>query len=735
MRELRRADAVFHVHDDRSRPSGIFKRLRVHAARATIVYLKNKNHRLDDMQEIAHIAELSDTYALQITANWIATRCGFPLCTAAIDRDRQEQPVRLGDMRAIRLQYPFNTEMPGDLSETITPPAFQLLDGTGAADPLLLASLYEHIVESPITAHGKTGIDIKIGGNGRTRGEFYTPPWVVNYCIDRAGLPELSGRMKSLKGYGRPAPGADCQRRRPPVIIDPACGAGNFLIEASRRLRLYSELDPLQRVECVYGMDIDGRAAALCRLGILLTLAEDIADSVKGEGPGAGENFVEEALERLNRQVIVSDALAALSHASALSGRFDLVIGNPPYLSFGARGQQKPLDSWQRFMRAQYPQSSEYKIRTTSMFQDLSLRLSRKGGKVVLLVPDSFLYGSKYRRLRELITTKARISSVSELPADSIAGATVGQWCVVAYEVGQESGGGQPYDIGLFSLVESRQEPLSFCLSSRQFICPDNMRFRLLFSSGDAEIWQEMDRLPRLSSWLRGHTGLRARSGRDSIVSFQAQSPLWRKGITSGRCVVSHRVAWDGAYLLIDPDRLFKGGFDSAVVQKPKLLVRQTADRIIAAVDRDGLYHLNNVHSFSPQRASLPDGVPLPALCALFNSTLWLYLYRTKTREGGRALAQIDIECLEHMPLPRHPCPGVLESLCRLAHALELGDAGLAGRKEVERAVDRLVYHLYDLPEPYIQHIEKTCASWQHMAALPERAQAERIALTLQARL
>jgi adenine-specific DNA-methyltransferase len=111
--------------------------------------------------------------------------------------------------------------------------------------------------------------------------------------------------------------------------------------------------------------------------------------------------------------------------------------------------------------------------------------------------------------------------------------------------------------------------------------------------------------------------------------------------------VTPYRVEWKGHYLHIDSDLLFAGGWDPSIVERPKIMIRQTGDSIIAAVDYDRLYHLNNTHSLAPIGAS----VSLLYLCAVLNSRLMNRYYHLISLEKGRAMAQTDIETVDLIPI------------------------------------------------------------------------------------
>jgi hypothetical protein len=145
---------------------------------------------------------------------------------------------------------------------------------------------------------------------------------------------------------------------------------------------------------------------------------------------------------------------------------------------------------------------------------------------------------------------------------------------------------------------------------------------------------------------------------------------------------------------------LFSGGFDPAVVELPKLVVRQTGDRVIAGYDDSGLYHLNNIHSFSPVAPA--DPARLQFFSGLLNSAFWLYLYQLKTREDRRALAQIDIETVESMPIPESD-PTLEAYIGSFADAVRRGTGDADSHL---RAIDRLVYALYNLDGQEVEHVE-----------------------------
>jgi adenine-specific DNA-methyltransferase len=562
----------------------------------------------------------------------------------------------------------------------------------------------------------------------RLSGQFYTPPYVVDYCLETALQKDSEQLIKRIKASAQSSLKQDISSQLPAdcfAICDPACGTGNFLVGFLRWLkaRHFSSIEILASISTsIFGMELDPRAAALARCSLLLACLDQLGDFSTTELPC----LLLKLIKQLGQHITVADTvLLSSSGCMTTQKQYDLIITNPPYVSYGARNQPKLAPSSAKFLKQEYAASAEYKIRLHSVFQECALRLTKSGGRAALLVPDAFLTGQYYQALRREIIRAARVLSISELPDDTIADAVVGQWCLAVYEkFGKLEEGQNEYDVDLYSVSDfSAQDSLKrYKLPFSIFVGCDRNRFRLMFDDVDKLIATRLDQFESLRAYVRGHTGIRATHGQEKIIASLPVTSTFRRGINSGAQVLRHRTKWSGIWINIDPINLYGGGFDSGVVENPKLLVRQTGDRIIAAYDEEGFYHLNNVHSFSATRIRHADPTAghqgrkdLRYLDGLLNSNAWIYLYQMKTRENGRALAQVDIESVESVVVP--PPNQIWQSwISRLV--LEYGLLIGSGQNNsdidkicqmIDRCIDRLVYNLYGFTEPEVQHIENYC--------------------------
>jgi adenine-specific DNA-methyltransferase len=192
-------------------------------------------------------------------------------------------------------------------------------------------------------------------------GIHYTPPPLAERLLDQA---EQAGLDWSSA-----------------TILDPAAGAGAFLIPAAQRMQeRLGDCTPaiaLQNITArIRGYELDGFAAWMVQVFLDAALLPLTA--------GGG---------RARPSVEVCDAL----NRSDKDERFDLVIGNPPFGRLQLPPQQRA-----RFARSLYGHANLYGI-----FMDLAVRHARPGGLVSFLTPSSFLAGEYFKNLRDVLWHEA----------------------------------------------------------------------------------------------------------------------------------------------------------------------------------------------------------------------------------------------------------------------------------------------------------------------------------------
>ncbi|MFH2008431.1 MAG: N-6 DNA methylase [bacterium] len=233
-------------------------------------------------------------------------------------------------------------------------------------------------------------------GRPRALGAHYSPRPVVDFVVGRT-LGEL------LRFHRGAASGP------PPRICDPACGAGVFLVSALDRLAAWLRR-PLggspppgwlrARIpETLFGVDVDPTAVAAARSALVSRATH--------WDPAC------EALD-LSGNVVVGNSLVSTSDAPSSwrpvcfrerfptlpePGRFELVIGNPPFVDSEEMTRSAP--ELRRYLAARY-QTAVGNWDLYCVFIERALQLMSATGRLGLIVPNKLLsaaYAQKTRRL------------------------------------------------------------------------------------------------------------------------------------------------------------------------------------------------------------------------------------------------------------------------------------------------------------------------------------------------
>src|SRR5690606_435639 len=198
-----------------------------------------------------------------------------------------------------------------------------------------------------------------------TRGVFYTPVYIVDYIIEKS----LSAK-KDLTGI---------------KIYDPACGSGIFLLRAfdhlQKKIFLNKKTDLLEAQEIIlnkiYGTDLDSAAVEVTKYSLLRKIIN-----------GKPEQYLPDISRNFDCINFLFDETSLFDH---FSGRFDVIIGNPPYNALLNERERKAL-------------KKKYSIGTTdtaALFMLVADEKLKPGGVNGFIIPKPFVFSSNWKKLRE----------------------------------------------------------------------------------------------------------------------------------------------------------------------------------------------------------------------------------------------------------------------------------------------------------------------------------------------
>ncbi|MGI9192771.1 MAG: DUF7149 domain-containing protein, partial [Chitinophagaceae bacterium] len=133
----------------------------------------------------------------------------------------------------------------------------------------------------------------------------------------------------------------------------------------------------------------------------------------------------------------------------------------------------------------------------------------------------------------------------------------------------------------------------------------------------------------------------------------------------------------------------------------PKILVRQTADKIIAALDNEiGFYPIDTVNIVKLNTENIDYNLNI---LGILNSKLITFFYQEISQEGGRILAQVKPSRVKAIPIPEL---NNTNELSNLVSKVIINKQDGNDTTALESQIDQLVYQLYDLTEEEIKIVE-----------------------------
>jgi len=487
----------------------------------------------------------------------------------------------------------------------------------------------------------------------RADGVYYTPPHLVDLVIERAV-------------------GATCAERGPGVrVVDPACGAGVFLVAALRRL----EAEAIARGEAtgpavraalaagLAGIDIDAHAVALARLAVAAAVVDD--DPLDGVDPAA--------LAAAVAGIVCGDALLDDG-----AGGYDAVVGNPPW---GQKGYRFAADAARR-LRTRYACGGKGPLDPFALFVERAHGLVGAGGRWGLVLPDPILLKA-HEAVRGVILGGSAIEWIADA-GRAFRGVGLDVIVMVGRRAAPPPAGHRVQIWHRIPLAWRDEPPPARSVAQAMFERLPGRRFNLHLDEADAARLAALASLPRFGDDFAIHEGVH--SGNRRAALFRAEPPATGAPLVLGKDELRpFRLAWAGRWVDLDPEAIDRAGGGYANLGRPewfvagKLVVRRTGDRIVAARDRTGLYVSNNAFVALPRPAL--DDDEIDAWLALLNSAFATWWFRAQVPRTGRAFAELKIRELVALPRPPEAAwRAAVPTLAALARAAEAHARGGEGQ-------------------------------------------------------
>ncbi len=240
----------------------------------------------------------------------------------------------------------------------------------------LISNIYEEFLES------------------KEKGVVYTPPYLVNFLIDEQ-MPLRDSDKIDFK------------------VIDPACGSGVFLVAAFRRMIHWwrirnnwkkpdaNNLEELKNIlkNNIFGVDRHEEAVRLTFFSLSLALLDELSPKV------IWENLKFDDL--LESNLICKDFFELIND-TFFEPDFDLVIGNPPFVSKLTPAAERLEKQKINNERPKLPDNQ-----IALLFLEQAMELSKKGASICLIMPSGpLLYNNNSADFRNYILSTYHVPQI-----------------------------------------------------------------------------------------------------------------------------------------------------------------------------------------------------------------------------------------------------------------------------------------------------------------------------------
>lgn len=496
-------------------------------------------------------------------------------------------------------------------------------------------------------------------------GIFYTPEYITRYIVEQTigiYLEENPDKLESIK------------------ILDPACGSGAFLNQAhsflqkqykirteekinnakiSKRggqefvnLNLFqhsniAETDRSILLNNIYGVDLNSESTEITKLALWLKTAkkdqplQNLDQNIK-----CGNSLIDDKTIAGDKAFNWNEEFKEIM----ADGGFDIIIGNPPY---GATLDEKSKDFIYK-----YYHSIEYQIDTYVAFIEKSIGLLKQNGKLGFIVPSTWLNMHYFSKIRNLIINKTNLEKVFLFRYQVFEDVTA-ETCILvcSKKINYNN------NILVSHLDKMNQFDNIIFNSVNQNYWKENVEkgFNVFYSQEKIDIVNKIVKntkpLKDIANIIVGIKPYQTNKGIPKQTKADVEMRIYDSSFKKNEYYFKYIVGADISkyYISEQINTYIKYGGWLAEPRKSlnfaisKIVIRQTSDKIISAVDNLGYYNLNNVHNIL-----LKENVScnLNYLTTLLNSRLMDFVYKFLVPESGRVFAEVKGVNLAKLPIP-----------------------------------------------------------------------------------
>lgn len=364
---------------------------------------------------------------------------------------------------------------------------------------------------------------------------------------------------------------------------------------------------------------------------------------------------------------------------------FDIVIGNPPYVSVKAMGAHAKKEYAKTF------ETGKGRFNLFTLFLERGQKMLNSSGQLSYILPESLFSHSEYRHIREYLVRRTTLLSVG-LFSKRVFEAAV-DTAIVHFENGISS-----------KLIEVRRDLLKTIsrLEQSDLSMTNDFLFPVQVMGHHKEtlIAIRTKGAESLSNFFDIQQGIiYSGQAKEDVFANEALS-LEYKPVLDGRDILRSKITWDeklqNRYIKYT-SALHRARDEKLFLAAPKIVMPRRSTSLVCAVDEQQFYALNTAYVLKPINSQIDPYF----FVGLLNSSLMGFFYRSYYFGW-----QITIPALSNLPIALGS-EQEQTRIARLSKTLHekrsLGDEEAS--KRIYEEIDDLIFGLYGISREQIANV------------------------------
>lgn len=366
---------------------------------------------------------------------------------------------------------------------------------------------------------------------------------------------------------------------------------------------------------------------------------------------------------------------------------FDVVIGNPPYVSV------KKITISNKRLFAELFETGKGRFNLFTLFLEKGQKLIKKDGLLTFILPEGLFSNPEYRHIRSYIVKKTTVLSIC-LFSKRVFEAAV-DTAIISFKNSNDS--------RLLSISKDLIDTGIYLKKSELDVSP-NYLFPVMVGGDNKSIITKLNNCPtKFSDYLEVQQGI-IYSGKPKAEVFANEkiSDQFKK-ILDGRDITKYQLNWDikkeNLYIKYSRD-LHRPREERIFLANTKIVLPRRSTKLICTIDDQQYYLLNTAYIILP----LKNDINLYFILGILNSKLIDFYYQNLFFGW-----QITIPSLNTLPIFLGDNYQQDEIIKIVKQVLILRKKNKdADTKNLESQIDQLVYKLYDLTPEEIEIVENS---------------------------